>query len=1049
MISLSADAVTVVIMATHFAVPDAHGANPFTLRTDISQQAVLELGEGESAVVLGAPGTGKTTTIIEAMAERVHQRGYAPGEVLAFAASRTAATTLRDRIALRLDGATPGPLARTVASWAFQLLGDRARRVGHESPKLLTGAEQDQIMADLLAASADSDSGSLWPPELGPQARSLRGFRSELRELSARLNERGLSPDDLYRLGASSNHPQWQAAARFFSEYHSVLDGYRPGSIDATELVVSAAVALDRGADFGGLRVVFVDDVQEATRGALELFRALASRGVAIVACGDPDVATTTFRGAQTTALGRFDTWLGVPVNRFVLATAHRHTPELREMVSRVTSRIGTAAAGLQRVAVPGRASQKGEQGSITPREVSSAGEHTAALARILREEHLLNGVPFSDMVVIVRSGEQIPWLARGLAMSDVPTITSAGRAALRDENAARELSTLVGVVLDVLPLNSDTATQLLCGPFGGLDSVGLRRLRLALRHEELAAGGSRSADELLVESLDAPHRLISIDFSHGRRARRLAETLSRARALAAEGGTIEELLWLCWERSNRAETWGSQSEGIGIVADEANRHLDGIVALFAAARRFVERFPGRPNSDFINDVLVTEVPEDTLAARNASDAVLVCTPSATVGREFAIVAVAGLQEAVWPNLRPRSSLLHADEIDPVREGYSAQDENARAEVLNDELRMFALAISRARERLVLLSTSNDDEQPSPFLRLAPRETAETGTVTRHPLTLRGIVGTLRRELVVSGSSAAAAGLARLAAQGVEGADPDEWYGLTEPSTTEPLTELNAPDAHVRVSPSKLATFEKSPLAWFIDSVASSAGGAASAIGTLVHAVMDQAGRTGDWNPATLWADIEQHWGELHWESSWIEEREKRRARALVTGVSDYLEDFNGAGGRLLDSEGSFQLRLGPALLVGTIDRLELTIEGTVVIVDLKTGKTVPSKAEVATHAQLGSYQLALETGVIEQAGARPSGGAKLVFVSQGVNGRAYKEVRQLPMGADESDAMRDRVVHAAEGMAAARFLAVISREEYDPHSAYRYRLHVIPAVCE
>lgn len=1025
---------------------------------DPAQREVLLLPDGASAAVLGAPGTGKTTTLVEALAERVLERGYAPGAVLALSASRAAATALRDRIALRLGVPTPGPLARTATSLAFQLVGERARRDGAEPPRLLTGGEQDQIIAELLAGHLEDGTGPHWPDELGPEVRSLRGFRTELRELIGRCAERGVTPARLAELGAATDRQGWRAAAQFIVEYQGVLDSYRAGFVDAAELISSAvAVVRDGGSldnsSLYGLRAVFVDDLQEATVATVALLRALAARGVAVIAFGDPDVASTTFRGAEVTALGQLGARLGVPVTRFVLATAHRQTPVLRELTARVTERIGTAAAGVQRVASAGReAPAEGEGAEQAAPEVvviqaSSAPAEAARLARKLRERRLLDGVPWGSMAVVVRSGAHIPGLARALGVAEVPTRTSIAGRALRDDFAARQLMTLAGVEVGAVPLTGETATELLLGPFGGLDGISLRRLRLALRQEELAGEGNRPADDLLVEALAAPAHFATIDSSPARRAARLAETLRAGRDKAASGATIEELLWHAWERSGLAGRWLEQSERSGIVADEANRHLDGIVALFTAARRFVERYPERPASDFVVELLGAEVPEDTLAAQTAGDAVLVCTPSATVGREFEVVAVAGLQESVWPNLRLRGSLLQPHELDDALDGRQTQNADERAQVLGDELRMFALAISRSRGQVLLTATANDDEQPSPFLRL-PGEIAVVDTDDGiHPLSLRGMVGRLRRRLVTTGSADGASALARLADAGVEGADPEEWYGLAEPSTTEPLVDLDDPEAVVRVSPSRLGTFEKSPLAWFVDEMAASPSGLAAGIGTVVHAVMEEAGASGELGLETLWAGIERRWAELAFESPWIEERERRRTRTLVSGVSEYLRDFQRAGGRLLGSEGQFELRLGRARISGTIDRIERTPDGTVVIVDLKTGRTVPSAAEAAAHAQLGAYQLALEHGAIDEAEELPPGGAKLLFVAKGVRGKSYREVAQERVDADGLERLRERVAHAAEGMSAATFAAVVDLGDRDPHAKYEYRIHLVPAV--
>ncbi|WP_374007091.1 ATP-dependent helicase [Leifsonia sp. LS-T14] len=1022
---------------------------------DGAQAEVLALPDGASAAVIGAPGTGKTTTLVEALADRVHGRGYATHEVLALSASRTAATALRDRVALRLDVPTNGPLARTATSLAFQLVGERARRSGHEPPRLLTGGEQDQIIAELLSGHMEDGTGPAWPEPLVGEVRALRGFRTELRELMARCAERGVSPSRLSELGAITGHDEWRAAGRFIAEYQAVVDSYRGGFVDSAELIASAVTVVRDGSSLDGLRAIFVDDLQEATVATVSLLRALSDRGVAVIAFGDPDVASTTFRGAETTALGQLESRLGVPVTRFVLTTAHRQTPALRELTARVTERIGTAAAGVQRIAAAGRPEPEPAQEGDDPRPeivrllATSAPSEASRLARKLRERHLLDGVPWSEMAVIVRSGAHVPALARALAVAEVPTTTSIAGRPLRDDFAARQLVTVAGVELGAIELTPIVATDLLLGPFGGLDSVSLRRLRLALRQEELSGEGNRPGDELLVEALQHPAHLATIDAAPARRAARLAETLRSGREKAAQGASVEELLWHAWERSGLAARWLAHSERSGIVADEANRHLDGIVALFTAARRFVERYPERPASDFVVELLGAEVPEDTLAARTAGDAVLVCTPSAAIGREFEVVAVAGLQESVWPNLRLRGSLLHPQELADAVEGHATATEDARAEVLGDELRMFALAVSRSRGQVLLTATANDDEQPSPFLRLAGELAVDDEDDGVHPLSLRGMVGRLRRRLVTAGSPDAAHALARLADAEVEGADPSSWYGLLEPSTTEPLVDLDDPEAVVRVSPSRLETFEKSPLAWFVDTMAASPSGLAAGIGTVVHAVMEEASTSDDRDLSVerLWQGIERRWGELAFESPWLEEKERRRTRTLTAGVSEYLRDFERAGGTLLGSEGAFELRVGRALVRGTIDRVEHTPDGTVVIVDLKTGNRTPSAAEAAEHAQLGAYQLAMEHGAVEQAGDRPSGGAKLLFVAKGVRGKGYREVAQDRVDAAALERLRERVARAAEGMAAATFTGVVDLGERDPHGKYEYRIHLVPAV--
>jgi superfamily I DNA/RNA helicase len=1026
---------------------------------DASQRAVLALAPDESAVVVGAPGSGKTTTLVELLADRVGRRGFSADEVLALTTSRTTATRLRDRLGVRLSVATNGPLARTVASVAFDLVGSAARRAGLEPPGLITGGEQDGDIAALLAGEVEDGRGPNWPDPLTPQVRALRGFRSELRELMARATELGVSPERLRALGAAHGHPEWAASADFIDDYLSVIAGARQDQLDSAELVQFAVAAVQRGEvsdAVGKLRLVVIDDAQEATVSTMALLHALSARGVAVVAFGDPDVAANVFRGGEPDVLGRFGERLGARSRTLFLDVVHRQRPALREFTSRITERIGTAGVVGHRAA---RAAADPDavptdRDALPPPPVAtilapSAAREYAAVARVLREHHVLRGVPWRSLAVVVRSGSQVPALARALGLAEVPTRTAVGATALRDDQAARALLTVIDVGSGRSILTAEVATQLLLGPFGGLDRLALRRLRLALRAEELAGDGTRQADELIVDALNSPGRLSTIDAKVARSADRLARTLAELGAQTAAGASIEELLWLAWERSGLAVPWHDQAVGTGVLAAEANRNLDGVLALFTAAKRFVEREPDSPARVFLERVLDAEVPEDTLSPRPLADAVLVTTPPGTVGEEFEVVAIAGLQDGVWPDLRVRGSLLHPQRLVQIVTGEGDAVLDARRLVLADELRMFALAVSRARTQVILAAASNDDEAASTLFSLAP-DGAPALDPNAHPLSLRGLTSRLRRELTTRGRSAAernaaASALARLASERVTGADPAQWHGLIEPSTTDPLYAV---DEQVPVSPSKLEAFEESPLDWFIDTVSGSQASVAMGLGTIVHWAMETAPGA---DVEAIWAAIQQRWPELPFESAWLSEQQLRAARTFAVGLADYLADFERDGKRLAAAEPRFELELERAVLRGAIDRVEVGPHGEIVIVDLKTGHTVPRAADIPSHAQLSAYQLAYQHGSLDESlgafGEHRGGGAKLLFVRGGVRGKAYRESVQSALSSEQLAEFRARVTAAAERMAQAQFDAPLEISDWGGPNIARKRLQRVPAV--
>lgn len=1029
----------------------APGAEPVPT-LDASQRAVVDLPDDASAVVVGAPGTGKTTTIVELVADRVFAREWSPNDIVVIGQSRATATALRDRLALRLAVPTEGPLARTIASLAFEVVAFSRRKAGLPPPRLLTGGDQDSDIAQLLAGHLADGTGPTWPSPLDAEVRALRGFRTELRETMMRATEHDLDPAALRRLATQYARPEWAAVADFQAEYLQVMAELRPDQLDAAELTAAARRSIDSDVvpeSIARLRLVIVDDLQEATEATVSVLRALASRGASVIAFGDPDVAANAFRGGAPDVVGRFGAALGRgDVATLYLSTSHRLGATLLGFTSAVTDRIGTAGIVGHRhpksAEFPPDSASAGP-GNIVPMTGSTPARLWAAVARRLRERHLEGDVAWDRMAVVVRNGAQAPVAARALALADVPTRTAAGGVPLRDDVAVRSLLTVVDVGIGRASLTPESAVELLLGPFGGLDRLALRRLRLALRAEELAGDGHRSSDELLVEALAAPGRLATIDHTAARAAARLAETLAELARQATGGATIEELLWLAWDRSRLAATWQQQALGTGILAAEANRSLDGILALFTAAQRFVEREPASPATTFLTAVLDAEVPEDTLSPRAAADSVLVTTPSGVLGLEFDTAVVAGLQDGAWPNLRLRGSLLYPGELVRAATGASSGTIDTRREVLADELRMFALAVSRASREVILAAVANEDEAKSVFFSLVPGDPQDVVTAAVAPLTLRGLVGRLRRELATKPSADSAASLALLAQAGIPGADPAQWHGLLEASTTGPLF---ADDETVPVSPSKLGAFEFSPVDWFIESISGTQSNTAMGLGTIVHWAMET---TTDPAVEAVFAAIESRWDELLFEAPWLAEQQKRAARKLAAAVAEYLGDFAREGKTLVGAERAFTLEVGNARVRGSIDRVERSPDGDVVIVDLKTGAAETSQAVIDEFPQLGAYQLAYASGALDEAldplGEHHAGGAKLLFVKEGVRGKSYREGVQAPLTEEELEAFRDRIRLAAKGMALGEYFGPGVLDPYAIGDTAKRALHRVKAV--
>ncbi|MBG6100476.1 superfamily I DNA/RNA helicase/RecB family exonuclease [Micromonospora vinacea] len=724
-------------------------------RADPVQAEVVGHTDGPM-LVLGGPGTGKTSTLVEAVAARVAE-GVDPERILVLTFGRRGATALRQRIEARVaqDGhrVLREPLVRTFPAYAFGLLRRAAAERGEPSPRLLTGPEQDLIIRELLDVVGEEpeDDPVGWPTDLRPALRT-RAFAGQLRDLLMRAAERGVGPVDLARLGEKLGRADWPAAARFLREYVAVLalrDVSNRGSIayDPAELV-RAATGLLRddeellAAERRRLAHVYLDELADTDPAQLELLSVIAGGGKSLVAFADPDSSTYAFRGADPAGVAtfphRFRTASGAPAAQVLLTTSYRAGPGLLAAIARLGRRLRGPAAHRRLHPLP-----DAPPAVVEVHTFRSATSEAAWLAHALRSAHLLDGVPWSRMAVLVRSTAlQLPTLRRALHAAGVPTVVHGEDLPLHLQPAVAPLLLLLRCALEPARLDEEAAVALLHSPLGGADPLAERRLRQGLRALALAGGDRRPSGELIVEALQDPEELAGIERRWAEPAQAVAGLLAIAREAAARpGATAEDVLWAVWHASGLADRWagainqGRPEAGEGDLArrrraEAADRDLDAVLVLFDAAARFTDRLPGARTEVFLDHVLAQDLPADTIApTADRGAAVRLLTAHAAKGLEWDLVAVAGVQEGIWPDLRLRGSLLGSERLVDVLAGRSVDGATAAnvvgqtSALLDEERRLFHVAISRARHRLLVSAVASaavggDDheEQPSRFL---------------------------------------------------------------------------------------------------------------------------------------------------------------------------------------------------------------------------------------------------------------------------------------------------------------------------------------------
>ncbi len=1019
-------------------------------RLDEAQQQVVDHAGGP-LLVLAGPGTGKTTTIVAAVADRIERRGIDPERVLVLTFSRKAAAELRERITARLRRTTREPLAMTFHSYAYALARREFVLAGDEPPRLLSAPEQLLEVRRMLRGEAQ-DGGVRWPVRLRP-ALATRGFAEEVRDLLLRAAERGLDGRGLRQLGLQRGRDDWVAASAFFDRYAARFDLAPVPAYDYAEIVRIAAALLSREEtrqrERGAYDVVFVDEYQDSDPAQESLLLALAGDGRELIAVGDPDQSIYAFRGADVRALTefpeRFRTAAGKTAPVVALRTCRRSGPVLLAASRRVARRLprapaGSASSAGHRDLIPGPGVPAGEVRILI---ADSSTQEAALVADTLRRAHLADGVPWSSMAVLVRSAaRQVPLLRRALTAAGVPVSVAGDDLPLADEPGTRPLLMLLRCALRPSALDDQSAAELLCGPLGGTDALGLRRLRRSLGLLADAAGDKDRTGDLIAGALLEPRDLIGVPDGVAGPARRVAGLLAVARDAITDGGNAEDVLWAIWAASGLAEVWQRASAAGGPAGAAADRDLDAVLALFDKAAHFTETMPPGSPGLFADSLAGQEIVGDTLAERAArDDCVRVLTAHRSKGLEWDVVVVAGVQEETWPDLRLRGSLLGADELaEAARPGEWGDGQGAdvdaailAAKLLAEERRLFYVAATRARRRLVVTAAGGEDtdQRPSRFLtELAgddiPIERV-TGGGSHRWLSLPALVADLRRAAADTARSpavrqAAAAQLARLAAVGVRAAHPREWYALTELSEAGPIV---AGGEAVRLSPSQVESFTRCGLRWLLEAaVGAGRSDVLRHLGTVIHAaaVLAASGAT----EQAVADRIDEIWHHLDFGSAWYSAKQ----RALAERMVRRFLDWHAANPReLVAVEQGFKVRIGQVEITGKVDRLESDQDGRAVVVDLKTGGSAPREDELARHPQLGVYQLAILLGAFEQLGLAEPGGAELVQVGKAAGVTMRAKVQRQEALADDTDPAwaKDLVETVAAGMAGPVFRARVN----------------------
>lgn len=736
-------------------------------------------------------------------------------------------------------------------------------------------------------------------------------------------------------------------------------------------------------------------------------------RSTQIVVLGNPDEAVETFRGGDPLMLASaardFD------AVALTLPQVHRGSRQIAALIELAVQQVQVAGCISQRRPNYQHLAQNSQSVcfKIAPDDTVQVG----AVAAHMRSLHLEQGLAWGQMAVIVRQSSSVELIRQELRRGGVPLAPDTPALLLRSEPAAKALLDCARAALEQLlgvpVVQEEAARALLLSPLVGFSAIELRRLRRILGESPDHLSTRVLSDTELFDQLEAAPTLAA----KAKVAQAINEALAKERSEGLEG-----LVWGAWQASGKAQYWRQLAldiEADSLLRQRADHDLDVVISLFKRLEVWSERNPSAPGQQFLDELEAQQVASDSVASLGARpQGVSVLTVAACAGRQWEFVAVLGIDDGVWPNLRLRDSLTQTGLLTDIVSQRIADTVNlasltsssdpqalaqARAQICSDEMRLLVAAMSRANSQLWLGAVNGGEQGPSSFFNYLSRQSA----IPVEPIqpggayTLRGLVATLRRQLMLdlkhnNGTQAPqiAALLAALAQRGVPGADPRSWLGIAGASQF--LTELpaqlegqdrlgtqvathavvalkqlqaqrvnQARQRGARLSPSDVENIETCPLRWYLQRHGGSpASSSAQQIGALIHWLAQQ-GQEHGLSREQLLDLFYRERSSLQLPGGWYGRQENQRVEKMVENLALYLASSPANMQVEVECPVRAQVELevdGAPLKIkisGRADRLEHTSQG-IDVIDFKTGASVDS-AGAQTNAQLATYRVALQ----------------------------------------------------------------------------------------
>ena len=648
-------------------------------------------------MTIAGPGSGKTTVIVGRVLHMTRDLHITPSSILVVTFTKAAALEMRKRYLLQ-DGASEKVNFGTFHSVFFHIL---KQYYGYTDKNILTGARAFGILRSVLGERFDRFAGN---------DEFLAGILDEIGKSKSRMyfsqNPKsmtlGSKSEDAARGDSGAKHLTADAArGEFRSEYlpadefRRILTDYNEklsdlGLIDFEDMLIKTYELLcSDGAALSfwqnKFAYILIDEFQDINDIQYKIVKLLAAPGNNIFIVGDDDQSIYSFRGAKPAIMKAFPKdFPGTMVIN--LPYNYRSDPEI---IRRAHSLIGNNKDRYEKTQEAAReaSAKKAPAPPFTVKHFRKSADEYAYIAALIKKE-LSSGTPPEEIAVLLRTNRQAEYFFRKMNDTGIKFTVKGITHTIFDDRF-------------VVPLLS--YLRFVSGENSSENFV--RFMNRPVRYIERASvpAGTVNLSDLLSYYKKAGKTYVE------KHIKDLSDDLTRLAKLDPKSGISyirKQMKYELWVK----ETLGFSPEAVSFATDT----LDELAA-------YAEDFGSY--RDFL--AFAEEQKEKQISASydKEADAVQIMTYHGCKGLEFESVYLPDLEEGMTPHRK-----------------------NSDAAGIEEERRMFYVAMTRAKDRLFLSSSERrlgrDNLKVSRFLGevMLSDTPPSAGTVVFHSVYKKGTV---------------------------------------------------------------------------------------------------------------------------------------------------------------------------------------------------------------------------------------------------------------------------------------------------------------------